>query len=293
MRMSNPNRLTTKEVARICRVSDATVKRWAAAGLIKSEKTSGGHRRFRYEDVASFQNSQGLGDKADGASNIVSAHKRAGVKNKGASDLFLAMISGSEDEVASIVIKAYLDGKALSAIFDDFLSAELELVGREWKRGNVSVAEEHLATRCTSYALYKLRTVLPNPKKVNKLAFTCAVEGDHHGLASELSRMVFESFGWSVLNFGANTPFFSLKDECLKEKPDFICISASMLPEFDRLASDFASFRSMIDKETKVILGGHGFDDDDSRLRFPADCYPGSFKDLADFIDSHTPRSQE
>ena len=287
--MSNPNRLTTKEVARICKVSDATVKRWASAGLIKSEKTSGGHRRFRYEDVAKFQSSQGLGEEQDGASNIVTAHKRSGVKKKGASDLFLAMISGSEEEVANIVIKAFLDGRDLSEIFDEMLSAELELVGREWKRGNVSVAEEHLATRCTAYALYKLRTVLPLQEKVNKLALTCAVEGDHHGLATELSRMVLESKGWSVLNFGANTPFFSLKDECLKENPDVICISASMLPDFDRLAADYSSFRSMISKETKVVLGGHGFDDPDTRSRFPADCYPMSFKDLADFIQKHTP----
>lgn len=287
--MSNPNRLTTKEVARICRVSDATVKRWAAAGLIESEKTSGGHRRFRYEDVAKFQSSQGLGQDNDGASNIVTAHKRAGVKNKGASDLFLAMISGSEEEVANIVIKAFLEGKDLSLIFDEMLSAELELVGREWKRGNVSVAEEHLATRCTSYALYKLRTVIPNPEKINRLAFTCAVEGDHHGLATELSRMVFESCGWSVLNFGPNTPFFSLKDECLKEKPDIICISASLLPDFDRLAADYSSFRSMIDKETKIVLGGHGFDDEDTRSRFPASCYPKSFKDLSEFIRTLTP----
>ena len=70
--MSNPNRLTTKEVARICRVSDATVKRWAAAGLIDSEKTSGGHRRFRFDDVAKFQQSQGLGLDGDSKNNIAS-----------------------------------------------------------------------------------------------------------------------------------------------------------------------------------------------------------------------------
>ena len=76
--MSNPNRLTTKEVARICRVSDATVKRWAAAGLIDSEKTNGGHRRFRAEDVARFQADQGLGvGKDSGDNSFVTATKRA------------------------------------------------------------------------------------------------------------------------------------------------------------------------------------------------------------------------
>ncbi|HEX8251438.1 MAG TPA: helix-turn-helix domain-containing protein, partial [Pyrinomonadaceae bacterium] len=57
------NGLTTKEVARLCRVSDATVKRWEEAGLLKSERTSGGHRRFRSEEVARFQRRQNIGSE--------------------------------------------------------------------------------------------------------------------------------------------------------------------------------------------------------------------------------------
>ncbi len=53
--------LTTREVARLCHVSDATVKRWQDAGLLHSERTSGGHRRFRAEEIARFRREQGLG----------------------------------------------------------------------------------------------------------------------------------------------------------------------------------------------------------------------------------------
>ena len=59
--MSETNYLTTKEVAQLCRVSDATVKRWEDAGLLKSERTCGKHRRFRADEVARFQRMQGLG----------------------------------------------------------------------------------------------------------------------------------------------------------------------------------------------------------------------------------------
>lgn len=61
--MADIKGFTTIEVARLCRVSDATVKRWEEAGLLKSERTSGGHRRFRAEEVARFQREQGLGLK--------------------------------------------------------------------------------------------------------------------------------------------------------------------------------------------------------------------------------------
>lgn len=43
--------LTTAEAAALLKVSVATLKRWTQSGLLPSERTSGGHRRFRAEDV--------------------------------------------------------------------------------------------------------------------------------------------------------------------------------------------------------------------------------------------------
>src|SRR6185369_7333755 len=69
--------LTTKEVARLCRVSDATVKRWDESGLIHSERTNGGHRRFRAEEVARFQRQMGLGSKnCPGDESVITATTR-------------------------------------------------------------------------------------------------------------------------------------------------------------------------------------------------------------------------
>jgi hemerythrin-like metal-binding protein/excisionase family DNA binding protein len=43
--------LTTAEAAAVLKISAATLKRWAQSGLIPSERTEGGHRRFRFEAV--------------------------------------------------------------------------------------------------------------------------------------------------------------------------------------------------------------------------------------------------
>src|SRR5215204_4117142 len=51
-RATGGRRLTSKEAARVLGVSEASVKRWADSGLLPMEKTAGGHRRFRPEDVA-------------------------------------------------------------------------------------------------------------------------------------------------------------------------------------------------------------------------------------------------
>lgn len=46
--------LTPNEVARWMMVSPITVRAWAQKGLLQAEVTPGGHRRFRYEEVARF-----------------------------------------------------------------------------------------------------------------------------------------------------------------------------------------------------------------------------------------------
>jgi excisionase family DNA binding protein len=46
-----PKLLTPGEVAERFRVDPKTVTRWAAAGLINSIRTPGGHRRFREDEI--------------------------------------------------------------------------------------------------------------------------------------------------------------------------------------------------------------------------------------------------
>ena len=52
--------LTTKDVARLLLVSEATVKRWADDGLLLPKKTVGGHRRFSIQSVARLRREQGI-----------------------------------------------------------------------------------------------------------------------------------------------------------------------------------------------------------------------------------------
>src|SRR5947208_16603498 len=46
--------LSTRQVATLLGVGEATVKRWADAGEIECFRTPGGHRKFRLRDVTGF-----------------------------------------------------------------------------------------------------------------------------------------------------------------------------------------------------------------------------------------------
>ena len=99
--------------------------------------------------------------------------------------------------------------------------------------------------------------------------------------------MVFESVGWSVINFGPNTPLYSLKSGIENNDPEIICISGSIFDDVERLTMDYNSFLSDLGpNRPKIVLGGRAFEKEDIRQRFSADCYPLSFTQLAEFAES-------
>ncbi len=292
--MADIKGFTTIEVARLCRVSDATVKRWEEAGLLKSERTSGGHRRFRAEEVARFQREQGLGLKqTHGDESVTKTTNRARDKKVYSDSAFLqSLIDGGEEAAMNFCITAHLEGKPLTEIIDRLVCPAMQEIGELWHREEISVTQEHLATRTAFSALYKLRSALPIPEMKNGLAMCCAMEGDLHELPTLLAQIAIENEGLEVINFGANTPLYCLADEVLRHSPNFVCISATVINDLERLTHDYKHFREKITKlKIPVLLGGRVFEDEHIRKRFVSEFYLRSFTEIAEFARKLTEKS--
>ena len=282
--MVEANCLTTKEVARLCHVSDATVKRWEEAGLIKSERTSGGHRRFRAEEIARFQREQSIGLKQShgGESVLKSTARRRSTKVHSSCDFFQSLVNGCEDEAADILINSFLNGERLEKIFDDLFCPAMRHIGDLWFGGEISITQEHLASRTALNALHKLRSILPVSDITGEIAMCCALEGDLHEIPTHLAQLIFENEGFEVVNFGANTPLYSFTEEVGCYAPNVICISGTIMTDIERLARDYKEFRERISKlKIPIILGGRIFEDSRIQQRFPAELYAADFKDAA------------
>ena len=287
--MSDSKNLTTKQVARLCRVSDATVKRWEDAGALRSERTTGGHRRFRVEEVARFQREQNLGVKQNHADDCMLravAATHFAVAENAWSPLFEALVSGREQTAAAILINAFLQREPLIEIFDKLIVGAMRRIGELWFDGELTIAQEHLATRTILSAVHKLRANLPAAPPTGNLAVCCALEGDQHELPVNLVQIVLENRGWEVLNFGANLPLYSFSEEIERQLPELICIGATMIYDLDRAARDYQEFRQKLGKfNARIVGGGRAFDDERTHVRFPADLRAASFTQLAQFAD--------
>jgi MerR family transcriptional regulator, light-induced transcriptional regulator len=278
--------LTTKEVARLCRVSDATVKRWEEAGVITSERTAGGHRRFRVEEIARFQKDQSLGLKVRHGDESVdsAASRRPDNLEHSESAFFHSLVAGREEEVSNQIISSFLNGQPITEILDTLICPAMNRIGELWSIGKLSIAQEHLATRAAIVAVHKLRSLIPVPELSGKLAICFAIEGDYHELSTQLVQILFESQGWEVINFGSNTPLFALVDEIAHHKPGVICISAAYLSDRERTSRDYSEFRLKIAKhKIPIVFGGRALDEERSKTLFPADLYPSNFTEVAEF----------
>jgi MerR family transcriptional regulator, light-induced transcriptional regulator len=276
--------LTTKAVAKLLRVSEATVKRWADSGLLHSDKTVGGHRRFSLNAVAHLRRELGIGPDADKPSRRT-AQKSASIDLPAPMQFAGTLLRADEKEPGAVLVQAYLSGAALTTLFDETITKAMHRIGELWFTGSITVADEHLATRVVFSALQTLSAVMMPVQPTGHKAICCGIEGDLHELPVQLARIVLESEGWEVQSLGPNTPLFALSDMVARQRPQLVCISARSIPDLDRATAEYGQLRKITGKfGVSVIIGGEGFRDPVFRERFPSEFYAADFAGFAKFI---------
>ena len=276
--------LTTKEVARLLLVSEATVKRWADDGLLLPKKTAGGHRRFSIQSVALFRREQGIAPAAQSPTKRVRKKMVSG-RLPSAESFGDLLLSENEAEATAQLIDAYLRDHALATLFDTTITNAMHRVGDLWFNGTITIADEHLATRVMLSALQKLRGIVVPGQATGLKAVCCGLEGDLHELPIHLAEIIFESEGWDTSNLGPNTPLFTLRDMVAQKKPDLVCVSARSIVDLHRATTEYAQFRKTVEKiNGATVLGGEAFRDSNFRQRFPAEFYAESFSGLSTFL---------
>jgi excisionase family DNA binding protein len=285
--------LTTGEVARLLNVSEATVKRWADKGLLHSEKTAGGHRRFLPASIAGFMRGQGMDATSRGplpeARDVVSTPERRVMTEARVSSFSMleALVRGHAEEAAAFLINHYLQGHTLAHIFDEILAQVMRRIGDLWYQGALTVAQEHLATSTAEKALFRLRDVMSLREANGLFAICCGMEGDFHELPVQFSQALLESEGWQTISLGANTPFFALTEAMLRHGPTLVCVASAIFNNPDRAAREYEEVRRTAARlNAAIVLGGAGFKDRQLRQRFPADLHADNFQQLSEFATS-------
>lgn len=298
MKTIRGKKLTSKEAARVLGVSEATVKRWADSGRLPMAKTVGGHRRFSPEDIATFkralieikrphalQRSAAIGANSHSTKALRLNDEEVEALGE---KLFRALLDGDSEETSALIANLHLHGQTVAAIADDHLCPAMRRIGDLWHRGELSVAQEHVATRTAAHALRNLQLALKTfePKM---FALCCSVEEDFHELPVQLAVLALEEGDVEVFNLGTNTPFYALAEAVERFRPNLVCVSSTMLPNLDRAAREYEEFHEAARRtKASIVLGGEGFSSETVRGRFPSHLYAENYRQLEEFIASMT-----
>jgi methanogenic corrinoid protein MtbC1 len=175
-----------------------------------------------------------------------------------------ALIAG--DEVgAEHAVREALDARLSTAQIDDeIIAPALWLVGRLWARGEISVADEHLATQISLRVLALQREAQRTARgRQGQKALVAAPEGEAHIVALQMVANLLRDAGYSVLMLGGDVPLEALAEAAARHEPEVICLSATMPSASDRLTIAIHEIQRSW-PGAGYVLGGRGIS---SRLR--------------------------
>ena len=147
-----------------------------------------------------------------------------------------ALLAG--DEVAAeLTVRDAIDARLSTADIDDeIIAPALWLIGRLWARGEISVADEHLATaiclRVLALQREASRTVLD---RAGRKALLAAPAGELHIVALQMIANLLRDAGYTVLMLGPDVPFGALAEAARRHEPDVIYLTATMAGAGDRV----------------------------------------------------------
>src|SRR5260221_6350997 len=187
--LMNTDVLSTRQVATLLGVGEATVKRWADAGEIDCFRTPGGHRKFRLRDVTSFVQTRqyetpGVLPEA--------APPGAGEPGEAAIEHFKA--AALRGEAAALVAqpsRMRLRGYQPATLFHEAVAPALQRIGAETEKRTPSIAEEHVASQAVVGAHARPQPLAEPPGEPvppdRGTAIVAAVAGEQHDIAARMA----------------------------------------------------------------------------------------------------------
>ncbi|MCC6131127.1 MAG: cobalamin B12-binding domain-containing protein [Acidobacteria bacterium] len=204
---------------------------------------------------------EGLKDAAE----IVSGPMPNGGFHELSGPLLVALLSGDEGQVRRLTCAAREAGADFARLSRDVIEPALDQIGEMWAKGELSIAEEHLATSLVSRAIGVLaaRLELPPPGSP-RILFTC-LAGEFHELGLRIVTEVAHECGWEAENLGSNVPRESVVRFIAQRSPQAVGISLSLAGHLVEAAKTIEQIRRVC-PGIRVLAGGRVFRDDPSLL---------------------------
>jgi len=158
-------------------------------------------------------------------------------------------------------------------------------IGVGWEKGEVSVAQEHLASAIISRvmsALYQAHVLVEEPKWSR--AVVTSAPNEFHEVGGYMVADFLEMEGWDVYYLGANTPVEDLRDILLDKRPFLLAVSVTMPFNLSGVKTIIETVQAEPElKGVKIMAGGMAFNGEpDLWKRIGADGWAANARDAVE-----------
>ena len=180
--------------AELAGVHYMTVYRWVRTARLAAEK-SGGIWKVRLGDLEALTGGGARGtSKADSAGR----HRPARFDGSRVAPMTAALLRGDQGGAWLLVEESRRAGIAPVDVLCDLIEPAMAEIGRRWRNGEVSVADEHRATVVASRLIGRLGPAATRPGRSRGGIIVGAVEGNRHSLGSAVVADIFRAAGYDV-----------------------------------------------------------------------------------------------
>jgi len=168
------------------------------------------------------------------------------------------LYGGDMDAVKAATRKAIDDGMSPKEILDNGLIAGMDVVGRDFKTGDLFIPEVLLSARAMHAGLEILRPLLVESgvRAQGKLVIG-TVAGDLHDIGKNLVSMMFQGAGFEVVDLGNDVMPEKFVESIRAENADLVGMSALLTTTMPAMITTIEAINQAgLRGKVKVLIGG-------------------------------------
>ena len=270
MSATEPTLLTLQEAADIVGCHYQTLYRRVRKGEVPA-LVAGGSYRISRADLDAWLHER---DATAGA-----VPQRAERDWPRQSDALIASLITGDAQTARQQIDRLVGGGATVAELCDLLFAPvLYRIGELWHMQELSIADEHRASRIIEGLLERASSARPKPGPRVGTAVVATAVGDRHSLAAQMVSAGLQAEGFRVNYLGAELPVAEILTMAQREHADLVALSCCVA-EREGISE---AVRTLADAGFPVMVGGSGIGRAEA-LELGATRYGGSIADAQTF----------
>ncbi len=167
-----------------------------------------------------------------------------------------AAARGEPNVAQSIIDDAISRGATPPEIYLSVLAPAQVILGELWHKGEINIAQEHLATAITMQMMDRQRqNAMPRTPRGLR-ALVTPVEEDQHFVGARMIADLLIMDGWDVDFFWDATPLKDLAEYVQMRRVDLLALSATMIECLPNVAATVETIRRIEPPRPKIMLGG-------------------------------------